>query len=486
MISISIWEDAFGWEGGRMRIKFGTSGWRAIISDDFTFKNVRIVSQAISEYLKKNNGRSVIVARDTRFMTEFYARLVAEVLTANGIKVLMPENPTPTPVVSFSIRQHKLSGGINITASHNPPEYCGIKFNPADGSPAPPEVTQQIESIIATTDENKISTMSLVEANNKDLFEIFDPKPDYFSALSKVINFEIIKKAKPRVIIDLMYGTAIGYLDDLCSKVCHEIEIFHNYRDPYFGGGRPEPDEERLSLLANRVKSKNWDVVLAVDGDADRFGIVDDEGRYIKPNEVIALLAHHLYKNKGMKGPVARTVATSHALDEVAKAFGGNVVETPVGFKFLASVLLNEKAVIAGEESGGLSIANHVPEKDGILACLLILEMISYEQKPLSQIRKDFNQRYGNFFNTRVDLKLSNDEEKKALFEKFETIEKYLTDLKVISKDRVDGLRYFFDKSSSWLLIRSSGTEPVIRVYFEARDEVTYQKLNMLVRKISR
>lgn len=483
---INIWEDAFGWEGGSMKIKFGTSGWRAIISDDFTFKNVRIVSQAIAEYLKKTGGKSIIVARDTRFMTESYARLVAEVLTANGIKVLMPENPTPTPVVSFSIRQHKLSGGINITASHNPPEYCGIKFNPSDGSPAPPEITQQIESIIMTINEDKISTMSLVEANSKDLFEIFDPKPDYLNALTRLVNLEIIKKAKLKVIVDLMYGTAIGYLDDLCSKVCQEIEIFHNYRDPYFGGGRPEPDEERLSLLANRVKSKGWDVVLAVDGDADRFGIVDDEGRYVKPNEVIALLAHHLYKNKGMKGPVARTVATSHALDEVAKAFKESVVETPVGFKFLASALLNEKAVIAGEESGGLSIANHVPEKDGILACLLILEMISYEQKPLSQIRKEFNEHYGNFFNSRVDLKLSSNDEKKNLFEKFEAIEKYLTDLKVISKDKVDGLRYFFDKPGSWLLVRSSGTEPLIRVYFEAREETTYQKLNALVRKVSR
>jgi phosphoglucomutase len=469
-----------------MKIKFGTSGWRAIISDEFTFKNVRIVSQAIAQYVKKTNGKRLIVARDTRFLTERYARLVAEVLTANGVKVLMPENPTPTPVVSFAIRHHKLDGGINITASHNPPEYCGIKFNPADGSPAPPEVTQQIESIMASLEESKISTMPLVEANKNDLFEIFDPKPDYLNALAKIIDFDAIKKAKLKVIVDLMYGTAMGYLDELCSKLTTEVEIFHNYRDPYFGGDRPEPDEERLALLANRVRSKGWDVVLAVDGDADRFGIVDDEGKYVKANEVIALLAHHLYKNKNMKGPVARTVATSHAVDEVAKSFKEKVVETPVGFKFLASVLLNEKAVIAGEESGGLSIANHVPEKDGILACLLVLEMIAREGKPLSQIRKDFRERYGNFLNSRVDFELSSDEEKKKLFQKFENLEEYSKDLRVVSSDRVDGLRYFFDKPGSWLLVRVSGTEPVIRVYFEAKDESTYQKLNMLVRKISR
>lgn len=221
-----------------MKIKFGTSGWRAIISDEFTFKNVRIVSQAIAQYVKKTNGKRLIVARDTRFLTERYARLVAEVLTANGVKVLMPENPTPTPVVSFAIRHHKLDGGINITASHNPPEYCGIKFNPADGSPAPPEVTQQIESIIASLEESKISTMPLVEANKNDLFEIFDPKPDYLNALAKIIDFDAIKKAKLKVIVDLMYGTAMGYLDELCSKLTTEVEIFHNYRDPYFGGGQ--------------------------------------------------------------------------------------------------------------------------------------------------------------------------------------------------------------------------------------------------------
>ncbi|HBT40287.1 MAG: Phosphoglucomutase/phosphomannomutase alpha/beta/alpha domain I [Thermotoga sp. 50_1627] len=469
-----------------MKIRFGTSGWRAIISDEFTFKNVRIVSQAIADYVKKTNGKRLIVARDTRFLTERYARLVAEVLTANGIKVFMPENPTPTPVVSFTIRHHRLDGGINITASHNPPEYCGIKFNPADGSPAPPEVTQQIESIIASIEEDRIPTMPLVEANRKDLLEIFDPKPDYLNALAKIIDFESIKRAKLKVIVDLMYGTAMGYLDELCSKLVADLEVFHNHRDPYFGGDRPEPDEERLALLANRVKSKGWDVVLAVDGDADRFGIVDDEGRYVKANEVIALLAHHLYKNKNMKGPVARTVATSHAVDEVAKAFGEKVVETPVGFKFLASVLLNDKAVIAGEESGGLSIANHVPEKDGILACLLILEMISYEAKPLSQIRKEFRKLYGNFFNSRVDFELSSDEEKKELFQKFQNLEQYLKDLRVVSSDTPDGLRFFFDKPGSWLLVRVSGTEPVIRVYFEARDETVYQKLNMLVRQISR
>ncbi|MDK2885225.1 MAG: hypothetical protein PWQ33_1804 [Pseudothermotoga sp.] len=483
---IGTFKDAFGWEGKKMKIKFGTSGWRAIMGDQFTFSNVKIVTQAIAEYLKKNGGRKVIVARDTRFMTENYAQLVAEVLAANGIKVLMPENPTPTPVVSYAIRHYKLDGGINITASHNPPEYCGIKFNPSDGSPAPTEVTSEIEKLIEKIDERKIPLMNLREASSKDLFEIIDPKPDYFKALSELIDIERIKSAGLRVIADLLYGSSIGYLDDLCQTICSDLDVVHNYRNPYFGGGRPESDETRLSEFSSRIKNLNWDVLISTDGDADRFGILDNNGEFVKPNEIIALLAYHLYKNKGKIGPVARTIATSHAVDAVAHTFKQKVLETPVGFKFLATVLMSENAVIAGEESGGLSIANHVPEKDGILACLLVLEMIAYEKKSLSEIRKQFEKEYGKFNNTRIDIDFQSDEEKKQFLDKFKNIEDYLVNLKIVDEDSVDGMRYFFDKDGSWLLVRPSGTEPIVRIYLESRDLQTLQTMLSAVRKISR
>lgn len=469
-----------------MKIKFGTSGWRAIISDQFTFSNVKIVSQAIAEYLKKNGGKSVIVARDTRFMTEHYAQLVAQVLSANGIKVLMPENPTPTPVVSFAIRHYKLSGGINITASHNPPEYCGIKFNPADGSPAPPEVTKEIETLIEKIDEKKIPMISIREASAKELFEIFEPKNEYLKAIAQKVDLERIKSAGLKVIADLLYGTSMGYLDELCRSICGEVDIVHNYRNPYFGGERPEPDENRLRDLAEKVKSRNWDILVATDGDADRFGIVDDCGEYVKPNEVIALLAHHLYKHRNLKGPVARTIATSHAIDSVAQAFKEKVLETPVGFKFLANVLLSENAVIAGEESGGLTIQGHTPEKDGILACLLVLEMIAYERKSLSQIRKEFRNNYGEFFNTRIDFELTDEREKQELLTKVRNIKDYLTGIKVADQDSIDGVRYFFDRPGAWMLARASGTEPVVRVYLEAKDTQTFQLILTSIRKMSR
>lgn len=469
-----------------MKIKFGTSGWRAIISDQFTFSNVKIVSQAIAEYIKKVGGKTLIVARDTRFMTEHYAQLVAQVLTANGIKVLMPENPTPTPVVSFAIRQYKLAGGINITASHNPPEYCGIKFNPADGSPAPPEVTKEIETLIEKIDEKKIPMISLREASAKELFEVFEPRTDYMKAIAQKVDLERIKSAGLKVIADLLYGTSIGYLDELCKFVCGEFDVVHNYRNPYFGGDRPEPDEDRLRDLAEKVKNRGWDIVVATDGDADRFGIVDDNGEYVKPNEVIALLAHHLYTHRNFNGPVARTIATSHAIDSVAQAFKQKVLETPVGFKFLANVLLSENVVIAGEESGGLTIQGHTPEKDGILACLLVLEMIAYERKSLSQIRKDFRKNYGEFFNTRIDFELSDEQEKQELLTKVRNIKDYLVGIKIVDQDSIDGLRYFFDKPGAWILARASGTEPVVRIYFEAKDPQTFQSMLLAVRKMSR
>ncbi|AEH50342.1 phosphoglucomutase/phosphomannomutase family protein [Pseudothermotoga thermarum] len=468
------------------KIKFGTSGWRAIISDEFTFENVKIVTQAIADYLKKNNAKAVIVARDTRFMTEHYAQLVSQVLTANGIKVYMPQDPTPTPVVSFTIRHYKLDGGINITASHNPPEYCGIKFNPSDGAPAPTSITQQIEELAAKVDPKKIPTISLKEAASKDLFEIFDPRPEYFKALAKHIDFERIKAAGLKAVADLLYGTAVGYLDELCRRCCAELEILHDFRDPYFGGDRPEPDESRMKAVGEIVKRRAFDCGIATDGDADRFGVVDETGNYLKPNEVIALLAHHLYKNKRKKGPVARTVATSHAVDAVAQAFGEKSLETPVGFKYLAALLLNENVVIAGEESGGLSIANHVPEKDGILANLLVLEMMAYEGKPLSELRKEFAKTYGEFFNTRVDLSFATEGEKQDFLSKFKQFDRYLKDLKVADKDEIDGVRFFFDQPGSWVLARASGTEPVVRVYVEAKDQKTFQTLMNVVRMLIR
>jgi len=471
-----------------MKIKFGTSGWRGIIADDFTFQNVRIVTQAIAEHLKEKNEvrHGVIVGRDPRFMSERFAAVVAEVLTGNGIKVYMPENPIPTPVISFTILDMSLDGGINITASHNPPEYSGLKFNPSSAGPALPNVTRSIEEKIQKVLEGeiKVKSMPLREASAKGLFEIIDPFPRYYKKLKKTVDFERIKSAGLTVVVDLMYSAAIGYLDRIIKEIAAEYEIIHDFRDPYFGGGRPEPEESRLRTIMDMVKDRKWQVGVSVDGDADRFGIIDDMGDYVKPNEVIALLAEHLYKNKGLEGPVARSVATSHAVDVVARNYKGDVMETPVGFKFLGPLLMENKVVIAGEESGGLSIQMHTPEKDGILADLLILEMIAYEGKNLSEIRKDFEEKYGKFYNTRLDISLETSQDKAELMEKFRHIGSEFAGSQVLKRDEMDGVRYILDDPDTWLLARPSGTEPLVRIYIESRNMQKFRKLVNEIRRL--
>lgn len=471
------------------KITFGTSGWRGIIADDYTFENLRIVSQAVAEYIKEkeNPEKGVIVTRDTRFLTEKFVRVVAEVLTGNGIKVFMTEKPTPTPVVSYTIRNKKLAGGVNLTASHNPPEYCGFKFNPSNGGPALPEVTNFIESKIAEIQSSnlEIKRMDIMEAARNDLFELIDPSKDYMEKLKKLVDFDKIKNAELKLAVDLLYGTAIGYLDLICKSLSSECLIIHDHRDPYFGGGRPEPDQKRMNYLGNLVVEKGLDVGLAVDGDADRFGIVNENGDYIKPNEVIALLAWHLYKNKSKKGPSARSIATSKALDAVTKSFGENVIETPVGFKYLGNLILTQNVVIAGEESGGLSIQDHIPEKDGILAGLLVLEMMAYEGKKLSEINKEFEEKFGKFYNARIDLELRDDSEKESIIRRFEDIEKSFAGLEITSIDRTDGIKFSFDENT-WMLIRSSGTEPVIRIYVESTNKEKFRKIMEEVRKFAR
>jgi len=469
-----------------IEIKFGTSGWRGVIANDFTFSNIRVVSQAVAEYVKENGkGRGIIVGYDTRFMTEKFADVVVEVIAGNGIKVHLCEFPTPTPVISNYIIRNELDGGVNLTASHNPPEYCGLKFNPASGGPALPEVTKRVEEFIrkVQTGEIPVKSVHRREAEKKGLVKIIDPSKDYIEVLRNMLDFDAIKRAKLKAIVDVLYGTAKGYLDNVIKTLCEDWEILHDYRDPYFGCGRPEPDRERMKSVGRVVIEKGYHVGLGVDGDADRFGIVDENGDFVTPNEFIAIAAEHLYENRGFRGPVARSIATSHALDFVARAHGEECSVTPVGFKFLGPLVAEKGYVIAGEESGGLSIQNHVPEKDGILAVLLALEMIAYYGKSFSEIRKDFVGKYGIFYNSRIDVKLESEEKKKKLMDEFSNVDTF-AGLRVCNKNTMDGYLYEFAEGDSWLLVRPSGTEPLVRIYFESRDRKVFESIESEVRKL--
>jgi alpha-D-glucose phosphate-specific phosphoglucomutase len=471
-------------------IKFGTSGWREIIARDFTFDNVRLATQAIADYLNAQlrapssplAGRppQMILGHDTRFLGRHFALAVAEVLTANGIEPLLCDRDTPTPVIAHTIRHRKAIGGINLTASHNPAEYQGLKFSTYNGAPATPEVTQQIEA-------NIVKLQSVSWSFKAAPFGTFacptiNPQPDYFKQLQKLVDFAVLKKAKLKLAVDISYGTAHGYLDVLLEKVGAKITLFHNDLNPLFGGHHPEPNAAGMAEAAKFVRSGKAQMALGTDGDADRFGIVDKDGTWLTPNQILALTLYHLKKNRGWTGAVVRTIPTSHQVDAVAELLGVKVHETPVGFKYIGALMESEPIIVGGEESGGLSVKGHVPEKDGILACLLMAELVATEKKSLGQILKELSKRTGEFYTDRINISFA-PEKKEALLAKLGSglqnigpfaVEKFIT---------TDGYKFLLPKRE-WVAFRASGTEPLIRCYIEAKSKTNLKKLQGACREL--
>jgi alpha-D-glucose phosphate-specific phosphoglucomutase len=467
-------------------IKFGTSGWRGIIADDFTFENVAIVSQAIADYVKtkKKKKAKIIIGYDARFMVEEFAAKVAQVLMANGIQVLMCDRPTPTPVISYLITKKKLNGGINLTASHNPYYYCGIKFNPENGGPAMPDVTAFIEEAIVKiqSGEKAVSEMSMKDGQKKKLYEEITPVLEYTEEILKKINVEKMRDMGLKAGVDMVFGTGNDFMDTIMKVIYGEksdITYYNDFREPYFGGYRPEPDEIRLDMLGKDVERNGMDMGLALDGDADRFGIVDEKGNFITPNEYLAMVAWHLYKNKKFEGDLVRSVATSHMMDKIAEHFKAGITVTPVGFKYIGELLESGNYVLGGEESGGLSIKEHVLEKDGILACLLAAEMRAYEGLELSVIRKEVEKITGKYFNTRINIELESNEQKDKLMASFRSVKDKYCGFKVKERLDMDGIGFQLDdgEADTWILTRASGTEPVVRVYVESTSKESFDKL---------
>jgi alpha-D-glucose phosphate-specific phosphoglucomutase len=446
-------------------IKFGTSGWRGIIGEDFTFENVRVATQGIANYLKKSGqkGNGVVVAYDTRFLSEKFASEGAKIFAFNGIQAYLCTRDVPTPCASFETVRRKAMGAINFTASHNPPEYNGLKFSTSNGAPALPEVTKQIESEIhALQDRNE--RVDVYERT--ELIEEIDPKDRYLTELRNKVDVDVIRKSGLRIAIDSLYGTSRDYLDYFLLESGVEVKIIHNFRDPYFGGFSPECNEKNLSDLRNIVSAEKYDLGLATDGDADRFGIVDDRNRFVSPNVIIALLALYLKRFRNIPGGLARSVATTHLIDSIARKLDVPLYETPVGFKYIGELILEDKIALGGEESAGMSMYRHLPEKDGILACLLVAEMVARTGKKLNQLVEEMYEEFGYFYTKRIDMKLT-PQLKDSLASKLANPPSQLDDLKVQRVNTTDGVKLIFD-DSTWLLFRLSGTEPVARVYAEA------------------
>src|SRR5271169_6217234 len=453
-------------------IHFGTSGWRDVIADNFTFPNVRLAAAGIAHHLLSQKRRPrVSVGYDTRFLSEKFADTVAEILNSHGVTALVAVRPDPTPALAHEIIQSKLDGGINITASHNPYDYNGLKFSGPEGGPALPEVTKDIEKRAAAMKDDANPPHEI-----EDDFEKIDPRAPYFAQLEKLIRFDVLKKAKGSFVCDALHGCGAGWLDRILADHGLTVESIRTKRDVLFDGSGPDPSEENLAPLKKLLLEKKSLAGLATDGDADRFGILDRDGTFVQPNHILGLAFDYLLETRGLKLGASRSVATTHLMDAVGKLHGVKVYETPVGFKYIGPLLRAEKIIIGGEESAGMTIHGHLPEKDGILACLLVAEMIAARNASLKDQLQDLFRRVGSeFWPVRKNLHLPDDTQKKLpdrLRENFSDFAGH----RVAKTDRTDGLKLIFD-DGSWILMRPSGTEPVARIYTEASTEAAAEKL---------
>lgn len=453
-------------------IKFGTSGWRAIIADEFTFEAVRRVTQAISAWVaERAPGSQVIVGYDTRFMAEDFAAHGARIIAANQLHPLLCDRATPTPAIAFAVRSRGASGAINFTASHNPPTYCGMKFSTSDGAPALPEVTREIEQHIRDLEGRE---MPIPEKEQP--VESLSPIDDYLNDLATKLDLDAIARAGLRIAYDPLWGTGRGYLDRALSDAGCDVAMIHDYRDVYFGGHSPEPDAEYLRELRDKVLDGGYQLGVSTDGDGDRFGIIDRDGSFVTPNQIIALLVDYLAESRGWSDSVARSVATTHLIDLVAARRGIEVIETPVGFKYIGQLIDDDKVSIGGEESAGLSIRGHLPEKDGILACLLVAEMVAKRNVSLGEMLEQVYSDVGKIVNGRIGVELT-PELQQGLASKLAGGADEFAGRHVVSVNRVDGAKFILE-DGSWILMRPSGTEPLVRIYAEASNE---QELEVLL-----
>lgn len=459
-------------------IKFGTDGWRAIMADEFTFSNLRKVAKAIAYYIvtHKLQKKPLIIGYDSRFLSDKFAEEVAKVAEYAGISCLFCERDTPTPVVAWSIKDRKACGAVMMTASHNPYKYNGIKFIPHYAGPAGEEITKELE-------RNSNRDVDLPPAAKRGTTVRFEPRERYISYLSSLIDFNIIEQRGLSVVCDPMFGSGREYLDLILERHKCRTEEIHGYRDVLFAGGNPEPEDKRLGELKKKVVELSADLGLANDGDADRFGIVDEKGVFYSANHIIPLLLDYLVTERGLRGVVVRSLGTTHMIDAVAKLHNIKVYETPIGFKYIAKIMMREDVIIGGEESGGLSILGHIPEKDGILANLLVCEMVSRKNKPLSEIWKELVKKIGKYELLREKIKLSEERKNELLDELTEDPPKKIAGIKVKETKFIDGAKFYLE-DGSYLLVRPSGTEPLIRIYGESRSKETLLKIKEYVKSL--
>ncbi|MGQ9572640.1 MAG: phosphoglucomutase/phosphomannomutase family protein [Dehalococcoidia bacterium] len=460
-------------------IKFGTDGWRGIIAEDFTFPNVRACAQSVALYLKEEGlaGRGLVVGYDTRFASEDFAAAVAEVVAANGIHVYLCDAPAPTPVVSYTLLQKKAGGAVIITASHNSGRWSGFKYKPEYASSASPEVVARLEgalpSILAQGD---VPRLALAEAQEQGLVEVISPRRPYLERLGELVNMKALRDAGLRVVVDSMYGAAAGWLPELLAGGSTQVQELHGERNPLFPGLQPEPIARHLGALIDTVRATGADVGLATDGDGDRVGVIDEQGEFINQHQVFALLAYYLLEVRGQRGAMVKSLTSTSMIYRLGELYNVPVYETPVGFKFLGPKMIAEDALIAGEESGGFAFRHHPPDRDGVLSSLYFLDLMARRGRRPSELLAELFDKVGPHYYDRIDIHLE-PEQKTELMERLSRAQpQRLAGLKVTEKDTTDGFRFHLE-GGGWLLVRFSGTEPLLRIYTEVQEQSLVQEL---------
>jgi phosphomannomutase len=453
-------------------IKFGTDGWRGVIAKDYTFANVEIVSQAIADYVKsqgQSSQQKLLVGYDTRFLANQFAQRVAEVLAGNGLLVDLLDRPFPTPYVSYEVKRRKLAGGVMVTASHNPPEFCGIKFKAPFGGSATPAIVKEIE--------RSLFLNPVQRADAPGLIRTISPEKEYFEHIQSLIRFDLIRQSGLRVIADPMHGTADGLLQEILGKYGVDCRTIREKPDPLFGGVFPEPMEENLGALKDAILGHQADIGLATDGDADRLGVMDALGNYVNTHQILALLILHLVRNRGWTGKVVKTFSQSILIERICRKLGLEFHVVPIGFKNIADLMLREDILIGGEESGGVGTKNHIPERDGILVNLLMLEAVAQSGKSLRQMVLEMWQEFGEFHFERRDLHVPLAFGQDLVQSLRDTPPEQFAGFPVLRVDTLDGSKLVF-QDESWILFRQSGTEPLLRLYSEA---ATHEKVKQLM-----
>ncbi len=461
--------------GITQEIKFGTDGWRGIISDNFTFANVRRVARAIADYYngQVGNGKAkMAVGYDTRFLSDKYAQAVAEVLANNGIDVILSDRAIPTPALSFAVRHKKLTSGVMITASHNPASYNGIKIKTASGGAAGVDVTNEVERLLSRPHTGKPA--------KKGRIMKADLTRDYVKFLRGYIDLKKLKNAKFRVLVDVMHGSGNGFIAEVLKGTKIKLEFLRQDANPSFEGLRPEPVLENLGQTVARMKKEKFDLALVLDGDADRIAAFAGRGEFIYPQKVLGLLTLHLIQDRKMSGGIVKTIVGTNLMDNLAKDLGLKLYETPVGFKYISELMQEKDILVGGEEAGGMGFKDYIPERDGSLAGLLLLEMMCYRKSPMIKILRGMEAHYGKYYYVRKDLKLQAQHAQKSIdFRKIKSI----LGKKVVKIKDYDGTKLICE-DGSWLMFRASGTEPIMRIYAESKALSKSKKLLEFGRKI--